>query len=117
MKPEVSGTPSQGGQAEPVPSEAVTTERVRRIEERLDQVEDWSRTARDRSRVMVRAVMPDETVEHLRNAGREQLLAVRSLVDFWIGRLEAREPAQHASTGQADTIKGKPSRHENIRVE
>jgi hypothetical protein len=32
--------------------------------------------------------MPPEASEHFRNAGREQLLGVRSIVDFWIQRLD-----------------------------
>ena len=32
--------------------------------------------------------LPEETARHLRNAGREQLLAVRSLLDAVIARLE-----------------------------
>ena len=65
------------------------SERVSRLEERVDQLE-WRRRAGDRSRAMLDSVVPTETREHLRAAGREQLLAVRSLLDHWIGRLEER---------------------------
>ena len=33
---------------------------------------------------MMGRVMPAEAGHHFRNAGREQLLGVRSIVDFWI---------------------------------
>jgi hypothetical protein len=36
-------------------------------------------------------VMPDEAGQHFRNAGREQLLGIRSIVDFWIRRIDAME--------------------------
>ena len=36
-------------------------------------------------------VVPDEATHHFRNAGREQLLGVRSIVDFWIERIDESE--------------------------
>jgi hypothetical protein len=62
-------------------------ERMERLEQRVDQLE-WRRRASKRSRAFMDSVVPDETRDHLRAAGREQLLAVRSLLDHWIGRLE-----------------------------
>ena len=41
--------------------------------------------------------MPPEAGRHFRNAGREQLLGIRSIVDFWIHRIDAME--SHASSG------------------
>ena len=35
--------------------------------------------------------MPPEASEHFRSAGREQLLGVRSIVDFWIARIDEAE--------------------------
>ena len=67
------------------------SERIERLEQRLDQME-WRRRAGERSRAFVGSLVPDETRDHMRAAGREQLLAVRSLLDHWIGRLEGSPP-------------------------
>lgn len=61
-------------------------QRIAELEARLDKLED-RRTAVERSRSAMNSVVPGETRQHLRAAGREQLLAVRSLLDHWIGRL------------------------------
>jgi hypothetical protein len=37
---------------------------------------------------MMDKVIPPEAASHFRNAGREQLLGVRSIVDFWIERID-----------------------------
>ncbi len=66
------------------------SDRIVELEQRLDQLE-WQRRAGDRSRAVLRTIVPDETRQHLRAAVREQLLAIRSLVDHWIGRLEERQ--------------------------
>jgi hypothetical protein len=45
-------------------------------------------------------VFPDETRKHMKAAGREQLLAARSYLDHWIGKMEgarADESAAHES--------------------
>jgi hypothetical protein len=56
---------------------------------------------------LLRTVLPQEAVEHMYAAQREQLLAVRAVLDAAIGRLEK---AQHAEPRQ------KPQRTE-IAVE
>ncbi len=38
-------------------------------------------------------IFPAETRTHVRAAQREQLLAVRSLIDRWIARMEDEKPA------------------------
>lgn len=60
--------------------------RIAELEERLERLEE-RRSAAERSRSAMNTVVPSETRQHLRAAGREQLLAVRSLLDHWIGRL------------------------------
>ncbi|HSH21850.1 MAG TPA: hypothetical protein VK992_04420 [Candidatus Caenarcaniphilales bacterium] len=60
--------------------------RIEQLERRLDELEGRRNTVQ-RSRAAMNSVVPDETREHLRAAGREQLLAVRSLLDYWIVRL------------------------------
>ncbi len=64
-------------------------DRIVELEQRVEQLE-WQRRARDRSQAVLRSLIPDETRGHLRAAAREQLLAIRSLLDHWIGRLGER---------------------------
>jgi hypothetical protein len=70
------------------------SDRMERLEQRVEQLE-WRRRAGERSRAVMDSVVPDETRQHLRAAGREQLLAVRSLLDHWIGKLE-KAPSRRA---------------------
>lgn len=46
---------------------------------------------RDRGRQLLGRVMPPEAGRHFRNAGREQLLGIRSIVDSWIRRIDAAD--------------------------
>jgi hypothetical protein len=46
---------------------------------------------RERGRGMMARVVPEEATTHFRNAGREHLLGVRSIVDFWIERIDDSE--------------------------
>jgi len=62
------------------------SERLADLEQRIEQLEA-RRGPTERSRSAMNSMVPGETRQHLRAAGREQLLAVRSLLDFWIGRL------------------------------
>ena len=65
-------------------------DRIAELEQRLKQLE-WQRRAGDRSRAVLTTIVPEETRQHLRAAVREQLLAIRSLMDHWIGRLGERQ--------------------------
>ena len=49
---------------------------------------------RTRGRSFVQWLMPTEAAQHFRNAGREQLLGMRSIVDYWIGRIDRMEEQQ-----------------------
>ena len=69
-----------------------------RLEQRLDELDQRSMSlertmdrAMDRSRAAVNTMVPQQTRRHMRNAWRENLLAVRSLIDYWADRL-AEEP-------------------------
>ena len=62
-------------------------DRIAELEARLARLER-SPGLRERGRSVMDRVMPPEASEHFRNAGREQLLGVRSIVDFWIRRLD-----------------------------
>lgn len=68
--------------------------RLERIEQRMDDLDKRSSAmeramdrAMDRSRTAMAVVLPGETRRHMRAAWREQLLAVRSMIDFWADRL------------------------------
>jgi hypothetical protein len=78
-------------------------QRLEELEERINQLENRRRTV-ERSRSAVNSIVPSEARQHLRAAGREQLLAVRSLLDYWIARLR-EEP------DKPDT------QRENIRID
>ncbi|HEY8656866.1 MAG TPA: hypothetical protein VIN34_09050 [Candidatus Limnocylindria bacterium] len=57
--------------------------RIRDLEDKLLRMEK-----RDSDRIdsAIRTVLPDEARAHMRNAFREQLLTVRSILDHWIDR-------------------------------
>jgi hypothetical protein len=61
-------------------------QRMDQLEQRLAQLERRP-TMRERGTGTLDVLVPAETRRHLKNAGREQLLAVRSLLDYWIDQL------------------------------
>jgi hypothetical protein len=61
--------------------------RIAELERRLADLEGEP-SMRDRGRKMMDRVVPPEATRHFRNAGREQLLGVRSIVDHWIKRID-----------------------------
>ncbi len=65
----------------------VRRDRVAELEARLAKLESGPRL-RERGRSLMDKVMPAEASEHFRNAGREHLLGVRTIVDHWISRLD-----------------------------
>lgn len=65
--------------------------RIDELERRLDMMED-RQSALERSRAVVNAMVPAETRRHMRAAWRENLLAVRSLLDAWIEHFD-HDPA------------------------
>jgi hypothetical protein len=77
-------------------------DRIADLETRLARLERLP-TLRQRGQSLMDRVMPPEATEHFRNAGREQLLGVRSIVDYWIGRLdEAESRADRRSRGREE---------------
>jgi hypothetical protein len=64
--------------------------RIAELERRLADLEGEP-SMRDRGRKMMDRVVPPEATRHFRNAGREQLLGVRSIVDHWIKRIDDAE--------------------------
>jgi hypothetical protein len=81
-------------------------QRLAELEARLARLET-STSLRDRGRDVMGRVVPPEAGRHFRNAGREQLLGIRSIVDFWIRRIELAE--ERAEEG--------PARRESIHVD
>ena len=78
-------------------------ERMAELESRLAKLER-APTLRARGRSMMDKVMPPEASEHFRNAGREQLLGVRSIVDFWIARLDDADSRAAGRSRERETI-------------
>jgi hypothetical protein len=72
---------------------------VEELERRLDMME-LRQTAMERSRQVVNAMLPSETRKHARAAWRENLLAVRSLLDSWIDRLEDKPASDVMDDGR-----------------
>ena len=77
--------------------------RLAELESRLARLEG-SPGLRARGRSMMDKVMPPEAGEHFRNAGREQLLGVRSIVDFWIARLDDADSRAAGRSRERETI-------------
>lgn len=86
------GIPSVG--EDPAPS---LEARLGRLEARVN--------LRERSRDLMDTVMPPEASRHFRNAGREHLLGIRSMVDHWIGRIDAMESRAASPDSGRETIK------------
>jgi hypothetical protein len=90
--------------------------RLERLERRLDELDQRSSTMErmlesmvDRSRQAAEMIVPHQTRNHLRAAGRENLLAVRSLLDFWANKLSESDDDSAAPADQ--------SMRENIPIE
>ena len=78
-------------------------DRLGELEARLARLEGTP-GLRERGRGVMARVMPPEAGEHFRNAGREQLLGVRSIVDFWIRRLDLLVSGACRSWGVGETF-------------
>jgi hypothetical protein len=78
-------------------------ERLAELEARLQKLER-APSLRARGRSVIDKVMPPEASEHFRNAGREQLLGVRSIVDFWIARLDEADVRASGRSRERETI-------------
>ncbi len=74
-------------------------DRMAELEDRLARLEG-SPTMRQRGRALMDRVMPPEASRHFRNAGREQLLGIRAIVDFWIRRIDAMEARTGGDPGR-----------------
>jgi hypothetical protein len=90
---------SRSGPASPGMPEAGAEIRMAELEERLARLEG-SPGLRERGRKMMDRVMPPEASQHFRNAGREQLLGMRSIVDFWIRRIDDADARASVDVGR-----------------
>lgn len=70
--------------------DAIADPRIAELEERLAALEGGP-GLKERGRHLMDRVMPPEASRHFFNAGRENLLGMRSIVDFWLRRLDAME--------------------------
>ena len=75
------------------------SQRMDELERRLDRMED-RQGGLERSRAMMTSMVPSETRRHMRAAWRENLLAVRSLLDTWIDRLDGDDAAKSNDNGR-----------------
>ena len=92
-------TRRSGSSASPGMPEAGSEARIAELEQRLGRLEGEP-SLRDRGRHMLDRVMPPEATRHFRNAGREQLLGMRAIVDFWIKRIDDAESRARTDTGR-----------------
>lgn len=82
-------SPSRSKASPGMPEEGA--DRVAELEARLARLEGTGPGLKERGRRLVDMVMPPEASHHFFNAGREQLLGMRSIVDFWLRRLDDME--------------------------
>lgn len=78
--------------------------RLAELEERITHMESGPRL-RERGRTLMDRVMPPEATQHFRNGGRESLIGVRTIVDHWIKRLDARDEAASAPERERIEVK------------
>lgn len=97
-------SPSRSKASPGVPEEGM--DRVAELEARLARLEGGPSVAglKERGRRLVDMVMPPEASHHFFNAGREQLLGMRSIVDFWLRRLDDMEQRAERGDGGRQTI-------------
>ena len=89
----------RSGAASPGVPDAEAGGRMAELEARLARLEGEP-SIKERGRRMLDRVMPPEAGQHFRNAGREQLLGVRSIVDFWIRRIDDAESRARGDAGR-----------------
>jgi hypothetical protein len=99
-RPRAAGAARRSGStASPGLPEAGAELRIAELEERLARLEGEP-GLKERGRHMLDRVMPPEASRHFFNAGREQLLGVRSIVDFWLRRIDDMESNVAADPGR-----------------
>lgn len=74
-------------------------DKIDELERRLDRMES-RQSALEKSRELMDVVLPAEARGHLRAAGRENLLALRSVLDHWIEHLRDEKKSPVADNGR-----------------
>lgn len=103
------GRPSAARRARSGPSAGIpgdelsAEERLEELEARLGRLEGGA-GYRERGRHLMARIMPPDASRHFRNAGREELLGIRSIVDFWISRIDAAEERAGSAPERAERI-------------
>jgi len=77
--------------------------RIAELEERLAALEGGP-GLQERGRHLMNRVMPPEASRHFFNAGRENLMGMRSIVDFWLRRLDDMEAKVAPDDAGRETI-------------
>lgn len=82
-------------------------DRLARLEQRLEDLDKRESAmekamdrAMDKSRAAMGHILPSETRRHLRAAWHEDLLAIRSLLDYWVDRTADKPKEDQPSTGR-----------------
>jgi hypothetical protein len=78
-------------------------DRIAELDARLARLEGGT-GYRERGRHLLARVMPPEAGRHFRNAGREELLGIRSIVDFLIRRIDDAEERAGSETDRPERI-------------
>jgi hypothetical protein len=86
--------------------------RMQELDQRESALEKTMDKAMERSRAAMGAIVPTETRRHLRAAWRENLLAVRSMIDHWADRLDDSKTAR-----PSDQTGAPESGRENIPID
>ena len=79
-------------------------QRIRELEQRLEQLSGGRAGEETAYWAVLESVIPSDARRHLRAAGKEQLLAARSILDAWIARMDRSSD-------------DRPTRRETISVE
>ena len=87
--------------------------RMEELDKRESALETTMNRAMERSRAAMGAVVPSETRRHLRAAWRENILAMRSMLDHWADRLD---DSKSGSSG-ASNASAHESGRENIPID
>lgn len=84
-------------------------DRLERKLSELDQRESAMERAMDKAMQSSRAAMshllPSETRSHMRAAWREELLAFRSLIDYWVDRMGNESDKKEQPNGGRENIR------------
>ena len=78
-------------------------DRIAELERRLERLEG-APGLRERGQSMLDRIVAPEASTHFRNAGREYLLGMRTIVDQWIRRLDESEEAAAGRRSDGETI-------------